>query len=78
MTRLPDINFEIDGDTVFIEQGENYGDVFRIELHRSQIGLIALQLGIVPTLRSDHVRQDFDKLQEGRECNAEPLPGSTS
>lgn len=46
-TKLFDLSFEIDGDTINLEQDAGCGTVDRIALHRLHVAHIAEQMGIV-------------------------------
>lgn len=49
MTTIPDIKYEIDGDTINLEQDIGCGEVHSVSLHRIHFDHIASKLG-VPSL----------------------------
>ena len=46
-TEIYGMTFEVNGDTLQLEQDAGCGDVDRMTLHRSQVALLAEQMGIV-------------------------------
>ena len=47
LTKIYDMAFEVEGENILLEQDAGCGDVSRITLHRTQVALLAEQMGVV-------------------------------
>lgn len=47
MEKIYDLAYEIDGDTISVEQGGGFGEVDRVHLHRVHVELLAGELGLL-------------------------------
>ena len=52
MTKIYDLAYEVNGDTISLEQDLGCGDVSRIDLHRIHLRLLAEELGLVSSSSS--------------------------
>ena len=47
LTKIYDLAFEVEGENIQLEQDAGCGEVSRITLHRTQVALLAEQMGVV-------------------------------
>ena len=47
LTKIYDLAFEVEGENIQLEQDAGCGEVNRITLHRTQVALLAEQMGVV-------------------------------
>lgn len=67
MEKIPDLAFEIDGDSINLEQDAGCGDVDRVTLHRIQLLHLAQRMGLVQEMsasEADNLRTPGEMARE--------------
>lgn len=63
LTAIPDLGFEIRGDVVDLEQDAGCGEKVCVSLHRTQVALLAGELGIVRAPHDGEAQRAIETLQ---------------
>lgn len=63
MLKIPDLSFEIEGDFINLEQDAGCGEVDRLTLHRSQVALLASEMGVVRAPHDGEAQRTIATLQ---------------
>lgn len=63
MLKIPDLSFEIEGDFINLEQDAGCGEVDRLTMHRSQVALLASEMGVVRAPHDGEAQRTIAKLE---------------
>ena len=63
MTMIPDLAYEINGDTINLEQDSGCGEKVYVSLHRSQVALLAAEMGVVQAPHDGGALRTIETLQ---------------
>ena len=63
MMTIPDLAYEVNGDTINLEQDSGCGEKVYVSLHRSQVALLAAEMGVVRAPHNGEALHTIETLQ---------------